>query len=53
MKKTTYTKDKSKEKLQAIESALTQVNNFSANQQLKQKAISQEENSKKKKLPAK
>ena len=54
MKKAAIASDKSKDRLQALERALTQLSNSNANEQLKQqKGVSQEENSKKRQLPMK
>ena len=51
MKKATIASDKSKDRLQALERALTQLSNSNANEQLKQqKAVPQEDNSKKRQL---
>ena len=54
MKKAAIPSDKSKDRLQALERALTQLSNSNANEQLKQqKGVPQEENSKKRQLPMK
>jgi len=43
-KKTAVASDESKKRLQALERALTQLSNSSANEQLRQKGVLQEEN---------